>query len=197
MQTDTPMPDSAVFEGLPRRPRAAYVGLDLSLADTGVAVIDEDGGITTARIRSKAAPTPDLKARAGRLVDHVSAILAAVPDGIECVTVEGMSFASRSAHAHDMGGLWWLVVTGLIDVWHTVHVVPPSNVKKYATGNGGASKDEVLAQVIRRYPATTLSNNNEADALVLAAIGARHHGHPVDDMPKLHLDALVKVGWAA
>lgn len=31
------------------------------------------------------------------------------------------------------------------------------------------------------------------NALILAAIGARLTGHPIDELPKSHLDALAKV----
>ena len=87
----------------------------------------------------------------------------------------------------------------LLDLGLHVVEVPPTVVKKYATGKGGgpdSSKDQVLAAVIRRYPAVDVTGNDEADALVLAAMGARWAGHPIDDpLPVLQTTAMAKVAW--
>ena len=72
--------------------------------------------------------------------------------------------------------------------------VPPSCRAKYATGKGNAGKDEVLLAASRRYPHAPIVGNDDADAVVLAAIGARLLGEPVEDsLPKTHLDALAKL----
>ena len=41
--------------------------------------------------------------------------------------------------------------------------------------------------------AAPIEDNNEADAVILAAIGARLHGHPIDDIPKANLRSLAKL----
>ena len=41
--------------------------------------------------------------------------------------------------------------------------------------------------------AADITNNNEADAVILAAIGARLHGHPIDDIPKANLRSFAKL----
>ena len=73
-------------------------------------------------------------------------------------------------------------------------VVPASSRAKYATGRGNAGKDEVLLAVSRRYPHAPIVNNDQADAVALAAMGARLLGEPIEDsLPKTHLDALAKL----
>ena len=73
----------------------------------------------------------------------------------------------------------------------------PTARAKYGTGKGNAAKDAVLAAVIRRYPAVDVTGNDEADALILAAMGARHLGIPLElsPVPGPCLDALLKVRW--
>lgn len=39
------------------------------------------------------------------------------------------------------------------------------------------------------------ADNNQADALVLAAMGADHYGTPLVELPKAHREALEKVAW--
>ncbi|MGK0740468.1 hypothetical protein ACSHWG_01065 [Leucobacter sp. Z1108] len=57
-------------------------------------------------------------------------------------------------------------------------LVSPSQVKKFATSKGNASKRDVERAVWRRYPDVELRDDNQADALVLAAIGAAAYGEP-------------------
>jgi crossover junction endodeoxyribonuclease RuvC len=98
---------------------------------------------------------------------------------------------------HDRSGLWWLV----LDPVHwdgrarDVVEVPPTCRAKYATGKGNAPKDAVLAAAIRRFPDWDITGNDVADAVILAAMGARHLGHPIDQMPAAHLTAMAAVRW--
>ena len=115
-----------------------------------------------------------------------------------CVAVlEGPSFRSNLPSAHERAGLWWGVRRTLRDMSVPVAVVTPAAVKKYATGNGTASKQEVLAAVIRRYPDFTGTNDNEADAYVLRAMGLDHYGLRYCDLqvPKPNRAALTKIKW--
>ncbi len=161
-------------------PTPIYVGLDLSLTSTGVAII-HDGAASVHRIGSKPVPHATTADQAHRVDMLVAAILGAIPDSdVTKVAVEGPSYGSTGSAAHILGGLWWHVRIGLSRLGYDVVVVPPGTVKKYATGKGNAGKDEVLAAVVRRYANVDVRGNDEADALVLAAIRARLDAQPID-----------------
>ena len=49
--------------------------------------------------------------------------------------------------------------------------VPPAKLKKYATGNGRASKDEMTAAARKRWPEIEIVSHDQADALWLMAYG--------------------------
>lgn len=155
-------------------PEPIYVGLDLSLTNTGVAVITP-AHYTTHRIPSDAPKNPTTGQQAQRLARLTKAIYDTFdlyPASTLKIAVEGPSYASTGSSAHIMGGLWWLVRTDLEHEGYDVVVIPPASVKKYATGAGNASKDQVLA-----------------------AMRARHDGHPIDgDLPAKQLDAMKGVG---
>ncbi|WP_166345008.1 hypothetical protein [Phytoactinopolyspora limicola] len=183
------------------------VGLDLSLVSTGVGFVYNSQAETT-RFRTKSPTTPrhprtgkptppTLTQRHRRLDDLVAQLTLTVSNvGADLVVVEGPSFGQgRQAGEHDRTGLWWLVISQLLHWDHPVAEVPPATVKKYATGKGNTSKDEVLAAVIRRYPNVEVRGNDEADALVLAAMGARRLGEPIDELPKVNLTAMDAVVW--
>lgn len=164
------------------------VGLDLSLTSTGVAVVLGDFA-STETIKPKAKGHARLSMLQAEIGNYV--------DGATLVVVEGPAFASAKGQQghHERAGLWWLITHSLHRRSIPTAIVPPSTLKKYVTGKGNADKDTVLLAVARRYPTVDIHGNDEADALVLAAMGARHLDHPIDDMPSLHLEGMAKVEW--
>lgn len=194
------------------------VGIDPSLTSTGVAVIhhpDHPRGlifrndplpgaalpgdrlgrsVELRRVRSKGKASASWDERGDRLGELVVGIIDAVPSQA-LVLMEAPAYGAKGSGAFDRAGLWWAIHTELRygNGCRVVPVTPPQRAK-YATGAGNADKDRVLAAVIRRYPAVEVSGNDEADALAMAALGARLVGHPIDgDMPAAHLDALTKL----
>lgn len=81
-------------------------------------------------------------------------------------------------------------------------VVHNGHIKIYATGEGGASKQDVMLAVERRYRhLVTIGDDNQADAFTLLAMGCERYGHPLSTvdgkpLPKTHTRALTMVtGW--
>ena len=169
------------------------VGLDPSLTGTGVAVIDTDDvlTITCDTIGSKGHRDDKWTDRWGRITNLADTIAGAVPDGA-VVAVEAPSYGqARQGGVHDRAGLWWALYGRLTETGHDIHPVPPATRARYAAGKGNAGKDAVLAAAVRRYPQAPIVDNNQADAVVLAAYLARTLGNPVEDhMPVTHLAAL-------
>lgn len=182
------------------------VGIDLSLTSTGIAALrwgDLDShGVTstwTTRVQSKGQAGASLAARIRRLRNLRQAIVD-YASGADLVVIEGPSYAqANAAAAHDRSGLWWQIVDLLDDDFGcTVVEAAPKCRIKYATGKGNLGKDAVLAAVVRRYADVDVTGNDVADALVLAAMGARHLGHPIEDsLPATHLAAMAGVAWPA
>lgn len=176
------------------------IGIDPSLTRTGLAIIDEERiGVHVFHVQSTGRKDASLTQRAQRVDDiwhrlYESLIRYQADFQHGLAIIEGPAYNSRQGAQHDRSGLWWHLVRQLHRAGSDVIEVAPAVRARYATGKGNAGKDEVLAQVVRRYPDVFVSNNDEADALVLAAIGARLIGSPVDDpMPKTHLAALAKI----
>lgn len=171
-----------------------FVGLDLSLTSTGVAIIHGDK-VTVDRLVSRPKPSPTTGDQASRIAHIASELITRIPLSHQTfVGVEGPSYASTGSGAHILGGLWWCVRAQLEAYGLDTIVIPPASVKKYATGKGNAAKDEVLAAIIRRYPDVEVRGNDEADALAIAMLTARYHGHPADDVARANLDAVKGIG---
>jgi crossover junction endodeoxyribonuclease RuvC len=172
----------------------SVVGIDLSLASTGVALVT-GAAVDIFRIVSKGTKTDTVAERVNRLADITSRILQLIPADTDLVVVEAPSLGqSRQAGEHLRAGLWWYLVARLHLAGHHLVEVPPALLKKYATGRGNAAKDEVLAAVVRRYPHPDVTDNDLADALVLAAMGARRLGFPIEtSLPVANLAAMTKI----
>lgn len=171
------------------------VGIDLSLTGTGWATIGTDG-IQTGLVKSIGHKGDSLATRYHRLSTLREQLQFVISDNT-LVVIEQPAYAAVGGSHHDRSGLWWMVVGTYLGYEYKVAEVPPTVVKKFATGKGNADKDTVLAATIRRYPDANVSNNNVADAVTLAAMGARFMGHPQEvDTVKL-LEAMAVVRWPA
>jgi len=172
-------------------------GLDLSLTSTGVALISDTLCITLRRVQSKGSRIDTLDQRWMRLATLTDDVCSAVVSlGVpQLVVVEGPSYHSTGAGTHDRSGFWWLVVDRLAAITDVAEV-PPASRTKYLVGKGNASKDEVLAAAVRRYRDVDITCNDVADAVGLAAMGARAMGLPIEkSLPATNAEACKKIAW--
>ncbi|PWK81691.1 Holliday junction resolvasome RuvABC endonuclease subunit [Lentzea atacamensis] len=156
-------------------------GLDLSLAKTGVAHIESATGnvwvLNTYRVTTPPHPKGDTRALRDRMA-YIRSSCSIAAEHCQLVVLEGPSFASVGSSSKDLMGLWWLVYDRLIRD-HRVLVVPPSTLKKWATGKGNAGKQQVGIGVYRAFPREVWGldlercDDNQVDAVGLAGIGAQ------------------------
>lgn len=187
------------------------VGIDLALASTGVARADVDEAGVSWRTWQVASPKhgSGTARQAARISGASRRILAATLDEDpwegaghpDLVVIEGLPPGTYQQGVRDVAGQWWMVTTRLVELGIPVAVCMPSTLKVYALGHGGskerpAGKPQMLAAAHSTYPgALTGGVHDVADALFLAAAGARWAGFPVDCLPDQHLRALDKFKW--
>ena len=157
------------------------LALDLSLTCTGVC---RDGQCS--RISTKLRGWPRLE----RIVSDITD--AAV--GCDVGVIEGYSFGSKGRSVFQIAELGGIVRWELLDRGLLIVDVPPSSLKRYATGRGNAGKDEMIAAAIRRFGFEG-SSNDEADAYLLWHMALHAYGSPVVDVPKAQAEAVGKVEW--
>lgn len=175
------------------------VGLDTSLAATGVAWVEHGAGRTrlVASTGHKGATWAERRQRlALQLNETLAWVIAPVPD---LVVIETPSYASKSTSAHDRSGLWWMAVAALLDADVPVAFAPPKCRMQYATGKGNAAKPYVVEEARVRlggiWTAGFGGDDNLADAAVLCAMGHAWLGEHLAQLPKTHLAGLVGVAW--
>lgn len=173
------------------------VGLDLSLTSTGMAGVDGGQVWGLERIKTTGKKGDDLMARRVRISGITQDVFQFVRTAEPVlVVIESPSYGSLHGSPHDRSGLWWLVTDMLHELEIPVATVSPQGRAKYGTGNGRAKKPEVYAAVKEQYPDLTFSCDDEADALLLAAMGARYLGEPCDPwLTGRNLEAIDAAAW--
>lgn len=171
--------------------RLVVVGVDPSLASTGIAVSGDP--VQTRRIESKGSLDATWPERHHRISSLAGRIADEAPPG-SLVVIEAPSYGSVGGAAHDRTGLWWLAYDLVLAKGCRIVPVAPSQRAKYATGMGRAAKDRVTAAAVKRYEDIDITGNDVADAVILMAMGLRLIGEPIDaPMPMTHLAALDKL----
>lgn len=162
------------------------IGLDLSLTSTGVATPADR--LMTVRLANG-------MRGAERLATLREGILVSVPPLTDLVVIEGPAYSrALGAGHHEAAGLWWQIVCNLHTAGIPYAVVPPTVLKKYATGKGNATKPDMRVALLQRY-GCDVRDDNQVDAWWLRAMGLDYLGCPVVEVPKAHRDALTKVAW--
>lgn len=180
----------------------SVAGIDLSLTSTGVALVYNDAEIKTHRIKStgkKGATVASTSRRLELIGCEVVKFATAgycLPGAVDLAVIEAPSYGSTHGSQHERGGLWWQVVRLLLDLGIPVATVAPQGRAKYATGKGNSGKDDVLAAAIKRYPQAEIIGNDVADAVILAAMGQRWLGRPIEgSLPAPNLLAMDGATW--
>jgi Holliday junction resolvasome RuvABC endonuclease subunit len=156
---------------------AKVVGLDLSMAATGIA--ESDGRTCTIRPSG----TGD-----ARLVQIRGEVRAAV-HGTDFVAIEDI--VARSAAAATLGMVHGAVRV-MLQSGPPYVLITPATLKKFATGRGNAGKPEMAVALFKRF-GLELTDDNQVDAFWLRAAGHQILGEPLAPMPSSQVDALKAV----
>lgn len=183
------------------------IGVDPSLTCTGVAGIGRPGAgadvWSWSLLTKSQGRRPTYEERAARIreasglfVEVLDAFTDRYAAGPLLLVIESRDFQSpgKAGAATDRAGLSWQFVINACSWGARVAAVAPDTLKVYATGDGHADKRAVQTAIERRYN-LSLRNDNEADAVTLAAMGAHAMGAPLADVPFRMARALTSVQW--
>lgn len=157
----------------------AVIGIDASLASTGLATVHRDGELFTRTVTTKGKRDDSISERAARLRDIVESVRSHLVGGhvvgLGLVVIEAPAGVAPGGSTWDRAGLWWHIVQIALTLG-PVAAVSPTTRAKWAAGSGRADKAAVAAAMARRAPRVDIHNSDEADALALAWMGAQHLG---------------------
>lgn len=153
------------------------IGIDPSLTDTGIVII-EDGKVICSKDVKSGSEGKNVVKRIGRINEiskQINAIISeniGVKDTEQILVIEGYSFGSHGGMGISLGEAGGVFRTNLIkDFPKAIFIeVPPTRLKKFITGKGNCEKDLILKEVYKNFGYDT-SNNNIADAFGLSLWG--------------------------
>lgn len=139
-----------------------FVGLDLS-TKTGLVILDESGKVLTEKeITSKIKQDPQ------RMIDLTEQVLSHLEKD-DVIAIEGFSYGSKGKGIAFQFGYGYSVRIALYTNDFNYLIVTPSQVKKFATGKGNASKDNMILPIYKKW-GYEHESDNVRDAFVLAQI---------------------------
>lgn len=150
------------------------LGLDLSISNTGLCVINDEKSIlelsTTNPVKGKGRDEVITFARIETQLNAVLRVAQAHP--VDWIVLEGMSMAQYSSSREVLAYLHGIVKRALHKQGYILEIVPPSVLKKYVTGKGNADKKEMARRVVEEW-GLNLDNYKKKDDLAEAYALAR------------------------
>lgn len=138
-----------------------YVGIDPSTV-TGLVIIENNQVVVETEIKSK------IKTDPRRFMDIAYNIVTQLKKG-DVVAIEGFSFGSKGQGVSVQYGIGWIIRQELIRNGYKYIEVPPTSLKKFATGKGNTKKEDMVLPVFRKW-GYECKTNNIRDAYILAKI---------------------------
>jgi len=179
-----------------------YVGIDPSYSGFGITILDEDGSHEThvwdfSARTCKGSGSNQLYAVYRKLAEYL--VFAAEPEQYAHVGLEGYAFNAKRgvAKSGELGGVVKVVLMLVMPmpVCYPTIIAPPQ-VKRYASGEGDAAKDNMLLYVYKQWGVEfdhipPRLRNNAADSYAIARMvmdlegGTAEHQYQRDVIAKL------------
>jgi crossover junction endodeoxyribonuclease RuvC len=166
------------------------MGIDQSKRHTGVCVLATDGTLASTSLIE---PPKTLKADEHLLFirERLTQILKNYSPKI--IVMEGYSFSSLNKK-FDLGEVGAVVKLCAHDAQAQLYVCAPTLLKKFITGRGDASKDDIRTHTLALY-GIDIPDDNEADAHGLAQLALQIHESTTNK--RFQLDVVRQVVGAA
>lgn len=169
------------------------LALDLSLTRTGFAADTDQGLLLGHFCPGKVESTEKSKA------ERLDAFHTTVREWLrefqpDVVVIEDYSFGSRGRATFSLGELGGNVKRCIYSEGYEFTVVSPKTVKKFATGNGNADKEDVFRRAIK-LASVEVYNNDQADAFFLYSMAKQYYDGVVISDSKKALEAIDSVDW--
>ncbi len=161
-----------------------YVGMDMSLTSTGLAVL-RGGALTTHHLQAADLRGPErLEWYRHQLREFLYPLEGCT------VCLEDYAF-NKGNRAHQIGELGGLVRTMLWGESGTSYLVAPATLKKFVTGSGKGGKTGIPLHLFKRW-GLTVDQEDEADATGLALMALYSNLNKLDHT-KAQAEAVAKM----
>jgi len=125
-----------------------FVGLDLSLASSGVITYNHEKGIIIKKLIITK-PTSSMEERFEIILKEVDFIKTL--ENRQGVYIEGLSHGSVSSKKAELAAAHYIVRYNLYQSNILFKVIPPNSLKKFATGKGQVKKNLMLLHCYKKF----------------------------------------------
>lgn len=145
-----------------------FLGIDQSLSGTGLCLLTPD-----AQVKTLLTVAPGKTREGPRLALIKNRVSFFLNLGVTSACMEGYAY-NAIGRVFELGEVGGVVKLAATEAHVALSVVPPTLLKKFATGNASADKDEVMAAAEALMGAPP-GDDNQADAYFLALIALSLH----------------------
>lgn len=156
-----------------------YAGIDPSLRSTGIAIIGPETTMIST-IKPK-------KLRGVERLQYIRNTLNTQIIGCNSACIEGPALYAVN-RADDIGQLRGVILVALADAGIPVQIIPPTSLKKFATGYGNATKEQMIIAAKTKSKVEILGDD-EADAYWLALLAQGLH-EPTSSLTRYQFDVI-------
>lgn len=146
-----------------------FVGLDLSFS-TGIVILDSEAKVITAK--EIQAYSQSKIAKVAEVTNGVIALL----EKDDIVILEGFAYDAVGKSADTQYGIGWIIRAFLYKNKIKFSIASPSQLKKFASGKGNATKEQLIKPIEKKWSFYDFSDNVR-DAYVLARIAYSTENH--------------------
>ena len=140
-----------------------YIGIDPS-TKTGIVILDDDGNVL---LEEEITGTGDEDPK--RMVTLTNKIINQIKGQNNVICIEGFSYGSKGRGVSFQFGLGHAIRNEMFKNNIEYIDVSPGQLKKFATGKGNSSKDNMILPIYKRWEYEH-DSDNVRDAFVLAQI---------------------------
>lgn len=167
-----------------------FFGIDPSITETGVSVIDEDGyyDVITCKTSNKkkiGSVVVDIliEERLAAIIKRIKTFFSSYDNMLENkIFIEDIAYSKHSDSANKLIGLHYFIRMELYRENLNYEIVNPSTLKKFVLGKEnkkGTKKQQMLLHIFKRW-GVEFNNDNKADAFALAQYGRYQNGYGKD-----------------
>lgn len=161
------------------------LGIDQSVTESGYTILEDKKVLAIESFKPK---KKDFF-RILEIEDFFSEIINEAK--VDAVVIEGYAYG-RQQKSEMMGELGGILKRMLIKIEKTFYIIPPTQMKKFATGNGKADKTKTVVSIVRKWNPDS-DNEHALESFVLALIGYYAESKEIEGLNQYELDILKEV----
>lgn len=124
-----------------------YIGIDQSYRSSGIIITNDQSEIVKQEIVSTLKDYGSYFRRAKIASESIASIVNTLDEYTDediHIGIEGLAHGIRSHTLQNLAGLQFMIVNAIEDMGFKVAVYTPSTLKKFATGSGKGSKEDMF-----------------------------------------------------